>query len=184
MSTRISSRDLLSTNTSELDSWDLSRSMESTSSEAESQEAIQRGVSRLVVLADRCERLNSNLDHVVSESHKILDNSFLARQEHLTNHVVAQAQSATLEVGLARGVHREYRETVEEMVEAGEELARALERMGDELVKEAEVVFLKVVERKREDEGIDQAVESQIDKFALVFNFEDEGFGEGDGCYY
>ena len=80
MSTRSSSRDLLSTNTSELDSWDLSRSMESTSSEAESQEAIQRGVSRLVMLADHCERLNSSLEHVVSESHKILDNSFLSQQ--------------------------------------------------------------------------------------------------------
>ena len=141
-------------------------------------------LEKLGSLVDRCQRVSSRLDNIVAESHKILDNSFLARQEHLTNHVVAQAQSATLEVGLARGVHREYRETVEEMVEAGEELARALERMGDDLVKEAEVVFLKVVERKREDEGIDQAVESQIEKFALVFNFEDEGFGEGDGCYY
>ena len=83
VSTRSHSRDLLSTNTSELDSWDLSRSMESTSSEAKSQEAIQRGVSRLVLLADRCERLNSSLEHVVSESHKILDNSFLSKQVNL-----------------------------------------------------------------------------------------------------
>ena len=112
-------------------------------------------------------------------------------QEHLTNHVVAQTRSASLEIGLARGVHREYRETVEEMVEAGEELARALERMGDNLVKGAEVAFLKVVQKKREvedREGLDQAgeseIESEIEKFALVFNFEDEGFGEGDGCYY
>ena len=140
-------------------------------------------VERLGSLVDRCQRVNSRLDNIVAESHKILDNSFLASQEHLTNHVVAQAQSASLEVGLARGVHREYRETVEEMVEAGEELARALEGMGDDLVKEAGLVFLKVVQRKMED-GIDQPVESPIEKFTLVFHFEDEGFGEGDGCYY
>ena len=141
-------------------------------------------LERLGSLVDRCQRVNSRLDNIVAESHKILDNSFLARQEHLTNHVVAQAQSASLEVGLARGVHREYRETVEEMVEAGEELARALERMGDDLVKEAGLVFLKVVERKEENGGVDQPVESPIEKFTLVFHFEDEGFGEGDGCYY
>ena len=80
-----SSRDLLSTNTSELDSWDLSRSMESTCSEAKSHEAIQRGVSRLVLLADRCERVNSSLEHVVTQSHKILDNSFLSQQVNSLN---------------------------------------------------------------------------------------------------
>ena len=80
-----SSRDLLSTNTSELDSWDLSRSLESTCSEAKSHEAIQRGVSRLVLLADRCERLNSSLENVVTQSHKILDNSFLSQQVNYLN---------------------------------------------------------------------------------------------------
>ena len=75
----------MSTDTSELDSWDLSRSMESTSSEAKSHEAIQRGVSRLVLLADRCERVNSSLEHVVTQSHKILDNSFLSQQVNYLN---------------------------------------------------------------------------------------------------
>ena len=42
-------------------------------------------MDRLGRLADKCEQVNSNLGKVVAESHKILDNSFLASQAHLTN---------------------------------------------------------------------------------------------------
>ena len=37
-------------------------------------------VSKLGRLADRCERVNSRLDHIVRDNHRILDNSFLASQ--------------------------------------------------------------------------------------------------------
>ena len=105
-----------------------------------------------------------------------------------------QTAAASLEVGLARGVHSDYRETVEEMVGAGQDLGRALEEMADGLVREVEVAFLKVVQNK-EDSGEreiflkmvkkkEDPVESEIDEIALVFNLEDEGFGEGEGYVY
>ena len=85
VSTKSSSRNPLSTNTLGLDSWNLSRSMESLPSEAESQKAIRRGVGRLVLLANRCERVNSSLEHVVTGSHKIRDNSFPNQQVNFFN---------------------------------------------------------------------------------------------------
>ena len=85
VSTKSSNRYLLSTNTSGLDSWNLSRSMESLPSEAESQKAIRRGVGRLVLLANRCERVNSSLEQVVTENHKIRDNSFPTQQVNFFN---------------------------------------------------------------------------------------------------
>ena len=151
---------------------------------------------------------------------------------------------------LARGVHSDYRETVEQMVGAGQDLGRALEKRGDGLVRDVDMAFLKVAEKKenlgekevflkvvkrkkdsekkdvflkvaekREDSGEKEvflqakeskmlldAVEkkenstekevfrnmikkkehlekSEINEIALVFNLEDEGFGEGEGYF-
>ena len=70
-------------------------------------------------------------------------------QEHLIDHVVSMNHGAVLDIGLARGVYSDYRDTVEEMINAGDDISAALERMGDDLVKEVES-FLKVIEKKED----------------------------------
>ena len=110
---------------------------------------ISAGLSRLGHLSDRVERVTSSLQHIVTSSHNILDCPFLSQQEHLIDHVVSMNHGAVLDIGLARGVYSDYRDTVEEMIDAGDDVSAALERMGDNLVKEIES-FLKVIEKKED----------------------------------
>ena len=172
-------------------------------------------------------------------------------QDHLAAHVIRQTAAASLEVDVARGVHSDYRETVEQMVGAGQDLGRALEQRGEGLVRDVDLAFLKVAEKKenlsekevffkvierkkdlekkdvflkkseeRKDSGEKEAFlktmeskillgvfekkenptekeifhkmikkkehleKSEINEIALVFNLEDEGFGEGEGYFY
>ena len=44
---------------------------------------IKENVDKLKRLADKCGKLNSSLCKVVAESHRMLDNPFLASQAHL-----------------------------------------------------------------------------------------------------
>ena len=130
---------------SERTAWWLQQSSSETSSqESVCQELIRKNVDKLGQLAEKCERLNSNLDKVVAESHKILDNSFLASQAHLTEHVTHLNYNACLDIGMAIDTYSEYMQAVEEMVEAEDiiynDLADRLERMNEE----AQSLFLKV----------------------------------------
>ena len=131
---------------SERTAWWLQHSSSSETSSQESicQELIRKNVDKLGQLADKCERLNSNLDKVVVESHKILDNSFFASQAHLTDHVTHLNYNACLDIGMAIDTYSEYMQAVEEMVEAEDiiynDLADRLERMNEE----AQSLFLKV----------------------------------------
>ena len=130
---------------SERTAWWLQQSSSDTSSqESVCQELIRKNVDKLGQLADKCERLSSNLDKVVVESHKILDNSFLASQAHLTEHVTHLNYNACLDIGMAIVTYSEYMQAVEEMVEAEDiiynDLADRLERMSEE----AQSLFLKV----------------------------------------
>ena len=106
---------------------------------------IRKNVDKLGQLAEKCERLNSNLDKVVVESHKILDNSFFASQAHLTDHVTHLNYKACLDIGIAIDTYSEYMQAVEEMVDAEDiiynDLAERLERMNEE----AQNLFLKVI---------------------------------------
>ena len=109
-------------------------------------------------------------------------------------HVIRQSAAASLQVELARGVHSDYRETVEEIVGAGQELSRTLEKMGDGLVREVEVAFLMVVEKKEDSEESEiflkvvkkkeDGMESEIRETSLVFNLLDDVFGEEEGNFY
>ena len=98
------------------------------------QELIKKNVEKLGRLAEKCERLNSNLDKVVVESHKILDNSFLAHLNY----------NACVDIKMAIDTYSEYMQAVEEIAEAEEiiynDLAGRLERMNEE----AQSLFLKV----------------------------------------
>ena len=89
---------------------------------------------------------------------------------------------------MARGVYHDYKDTIKDMVEAGDDLSTALEKMGNSLVKEAKGSFLKVVE-KREDQAENKRVTNEVEfnhvekhklkNDGFIFNLEDEGFGEG-----
>ena len=70
---------------------------------------IKKNVDKLGRLADRCELVNSNLVKVVDESHKILDNSFLAKQLHLTDHVTNLNYGACLDIGSAISTYSQVR---------------------------------------------------------------------------
>ena len=75
-------------------------------------EKIKKNVDKLGRLADRCELVNSNLVKVVDESHKILDNSFLAKQVHLTDHVTNLNYGACLDIGSAISTYSQVRRSV------------------------------------------------------------------------
>ena len=99
---------------------------------------------------------------------------------HLTNHVVDLNHDACMGVGLARVVYHDYRDTLQDMVEAGQDHSCALERLGDDLVRGAEESFNKVMEKKEDlkksgggrDEFEFHRVE-EGEEHTLVFNLED-----------
>ena len=126
--------------------WWLSSSSSDTCSSQESvcQEVIRKNVDKLGQLAEKCERLNSNLDKVVAESHKILDNSFLASQTHLTEHVTNLNYNACLDIGMAIDTYSEYMQAVEEMVDAEDIICNDLADRLEKMDKEAQSLFLKV----------------------------------------
>ena len=89
-----------------------SLSPSSSSQENLCKEKIKKNVDKLGRLADRCELVNSNLVKVVDESHKILDNSFLAKQLHLTDHVTNLNYGACLDIGSAISTYSQVRRSL------------------------------------------------------------------------
>ena len=90
--------------------WDVSSDV--SSQENLCKEKIKKNVDKLGRLADRCELVNSNLLKVVDESHKILDNSFLAKQLHLTDHVTNLNYGACLDIGSAISAYSQVRRSL------------------------------------------------------------------------
>ena len=115
-----------------------------SSQESVCHEVIRKNVDKLGQLAEKCERLNSNLDKVVAESHTILDNSFFASQTHLTEHVTNLNYNACLDIGMAIDTYSEYMQAVEEMVDAEDIICNDLADRLEKMNKEAQSLFLKV----------------------------------------
>ena len=111
-------------------------------------EKIRENVDRLGRLADKCEQVNSNLVKVVAESHKILDNSFLASQTHLTNHVSNLNYGACLDIGTAIVTYSEYVEAVQELVEAEDDLCFNMLQRLEKMNVKSQLMFLKAAELK------------------------------------
>ena len=130
-----------SSSVSELEAWDLSTDM--SSQENLCKQKIRENVDKLGRLADKCEQVNSNLEKVVAESHKILDNSFLASQTHLTNHVSNLNYGACLDIVTAMDTYSEYVDAVEDLVEAeGDICVNMLQRL-EKMDSKAQLIFLK-----------------------------------------
>ena len=128
---------------SELEAWDLSTDM--SSQENLSKQKIRENVEKLGRLADRCEQVNLNLVKVVDESHKILDNSFLASQAHLTNHVTSLNYGACLDIGTAIDAYSEFVEAVQELVEAEEEICANMLHRLEKMNAKAQILFQKAM---------------------------------------
>ena len=109
---------------------------------------IQANVDKLGRLADKCEQVNSKLVKVVAESHKILDNSFLASQVHLTDHVANLNYDACLDIGTAFAAYSQFVEAVQELVQAEEEIYNNLLRRLEKMELEAQMMFHKASESK------------------------------------
>ena len=135
-----------SSSVSELEAWDLSTDM--SSQENLCKQKIRENVDKLGRLADKCEQVNSNLGKVVAESHKILDNSFLASQVHLTNHVTNLNYGACLDIGTAMDTYSEYVEAVEELLEAEEDICINMLRRIEKMNMKAEKIFEMATESK------------------------------------
>ena len=134
---------------SERTAWWLQQSSSETSSqESVCQELIRKNVDKLGQLAEKCERLNSNLDKVVVESHKILDNSFLASQTHLTNHVTNLNYGACLDIGTAIDTYSEYVEAVQDLVEAEEDICVNMLQRLEKMNVKSQQIFQKATESK------------------------------------
>ena len=125
----------------ELESWNLSTDM--SSQENLCKQKIRENVDRLGRLVYKCEQVNSNLGKVVAESHKILDNSFLASQIHLTNHVTNLNYGACLDIGTAMDTYSEYVEAVEELVEAEEDICINMLQRLEKMNAKSEQIFVK-----------------------------------------
>ena len=138
-----SSESSSSSSSSELEAWDLSTDM--SSQENLSKQKIRENVEKLGRLADRCEQVNLNLVKVVDESHKILDNSFLASQAHLTNHVTSLNYGACLDSGAAIDAYSEFVEAVQELVEAEEEICANMLHRLEKMNAKAQILFQKAM---------------------------------------
>ena len=90
-----------------MESWDFSADL--LSQQSLCKQKIKENVDKLGHLADKCERVNSNLVKVVAESHRILDNPFLASQAHLTDHVTNLNYGACLDIGSAISTYSQVR---------------------------------------------------------------------------
>ena len=135
-----------SSSSSELEAWDLSTDM--LSQENLCKQKIRQNVDKLGRLADKCEQVNSNLGKVVAESHKILDNSFLASQAHLTNHVSNLNYGACLDIGTAIDTYSEYVEAVQDLVEAEEDFCDNMLQRLEKMNVKAQLIFQKATESK------------------------------------
>ena len=122
-----------------VESWDMST--DASSQEILCRELIRRNVDKLGHLADQCERINSNMSKVVNESHHILDNSFLASQTHLTDHVTDLNYTACVNIGRAMTAYSEYMVAVEELVEAEDFICRNLATRLHRMNEKATTVF-------------------------------------------
>ena len=129
---------------------------------------IQENVDKLGRLADKCEQVNSKLVKVVAESHKILDNSFLASQVHLTDHVTNLNYDACLDIGTAFAAYSQFVEAVQELVQAEEEIYENLLTRLEKMELEAQMMFQEASESKYHLSGDSGSEDTDNDKEVLV----------------
>eukprot|EP00092_Neocalanus_flemingeri_P089166 GFUD01112808.1.p1 GENE.GFUD01112808.1~~GFUD01112808.1.p1 ORF type:complete len:225 (-),score=64.29 GFUD01112808.1:37-711(-) len=136
---------------------------------------IGRNVDKLGFLADTCERLNTNLSSIVTESHKILDNSFLSSQTHLTDHISDLNYQACLDIVTAMGTYTEFITVTNELMEAEDIYFREILRGCNELNTMSDELFCKLnkeaVERMaKHDDKEDDVNEGICDAYAYAYD--------------
>ena len=80
----------------------------------------------------------------MAESHKVLDNSFLSSQTHLTDHISDLNYQACLDIVTAMSTYTDFVSVSRELVEADEVLFREILKSWDELGLLSDELFLKL----------------------------------------
>jgi elongation factor P--beta-lysine ligase len=108
----------------------------------------------------------------VTESHKVLDNSFLSSQVHLTNHISDLNYQACLDIVTAMSTYTDFITVTREMVEAEEVSFREIFKNWNELNLMSDELFCQldkeaVLRMARQSEDKDDDV---IDEFRNAYD--------------
>ena len=113
----------------------------------------------------------------MTESHKVLDHSFLSSQVHLTNHISDLNYQACLDIVTAMATYTDFVTVTREMVEAEEVSFREILRSWNELNLISDELFSKLdkaaVERMgKHDDAKDDVSEEFINAYDDLTIFE------------
>ena len=141
---------------------------------------IKSGSHRLTFLFETCEKLNASLTSIVSESHKVLDNSFLSSQPHLTDHVSKLNYQACLDIVTAINTYEDFVIVARELVEANEETYRELLKNWNELDLMSDEIFQKLdgdaveqIIKNADDLDTDELDTDDLDTDELIFAYDE-----------
>ena len=126
--------------------WNLS--MDMLTQQNFCKQKIKENVDKLKRLADKFGKLNFSLCKVVAESHRILDNPFLASQAHLTDTMTSLNYDAWFDIGAAIDNYSQYVEAVQELVEAEDEVCMNMLQGLENMNVKAQIMFQKSIESK------------------------------------
>ena len=117
-----------------------------------------------------------NLNSIVTESHKVLDNSFLSSQVHLTNHISDLNYQACLDIVTAMATYTDFITVTREMVEAEEVSFREIFKNWNELNLMSDELFCKLdkeaVERLARQNEDDDVIDEFINAYDDLTIFE------------
>ena len=126
----------------------------------------------LIFFSKTCEKVNASLSTIVSESHKVLDNSFLASQPHLTNHICELNYQACLDIVTAINTYEDFIMVIRELVEADEVSYRELLMSWNALGLMSDEMFQKLdKEAVKRLSGVDGP--ANLDNEQLIFAYDD-----------
>ena len=120
-----------------------------------------------------CEKVNASLSTIVSESHKVLDNSFLSSQPNLTNHISELNYQACLDIVTAINTYEDFIMVANELVEADEVSFRELLRDWNELDLLSDEMFQKLDKEAVERLFLRGDDLSEFDSDELIFASDD-----------
>ena len=120
-----------------------------------------------------CEKVNASLSTIVSESHKVLDNSFLSSQPNLTNHISELNYQACLDIVTAINTYEDFIMVANELVEADEVSFRELLRDWNELDLLSDEMFQKLDKEAVERSFLRGDDLSEFDSDELIFASDD-----------
>ena len=120
------------------------------------------------------------------ESHKVLDNSFLSSQVHLTNHITHLNYQACLDIATAMSAYNEFMTVARELMEADDISFMEILRSWSELDMMCDELFCKLkkeaVERMMKDDeddikdsnGVSDGFRDAYDDLTIFEHFDEK----------